>query len=957
MRKLILFCSLLTLCIPIFGQHSTVDSLEQLLEQTKADTTRLRLLDEIANLIYQSDFPKTITYSTEALSLAQKLGDAKHEMRAHYFLGVGHLLSSEEAQAVYHVEKALEIAENKLLDQNGMMDCHNLLGNIYKKMNDVDKALFHLFESAKIAETYDNQDRLATTYSNIGQVYMENGEIQKAKSYYSKALAIFLAEKDLFYAAFLYNNLSEITESPDSSIVLLNKALEIFEKEQYLDGLGHVSNNLGTEYRKLGDYQKALPNLERARQIFEDESHYYKPGLVSVYMNLGIVYGAFGDRAAAVSWFEKSISLAKEIDHKTFLKDAYEQYAHLLETNNNPQEALVYFKLAAEVKDSLFNESKAKELAESETRYQTELKEKELTQKELELEKQSRQKYRILLGGIIVVLLLISVFLFLRYRLQLRRQQAELNLQLEKAQAEKLRDMDRIKSNFFTNISHEFRTPLTLILGPLRQMREGSFKGNTTKYMDIMIRNGERLMNLVNQLLDLSKLEGGKMSLNLEQGDLVKTLKAMVYAFESLAERQEINLEVNIPDARITAWFDKDKLEKVMINLLSNAFKFTPERGTVCLEFELRDNGQKEGENIAVIRVKDTGMGIPQDQLPMIFERFFQTTNVSEMQAGSGIGLALSKELVELHNGTILVESEVDKGTVFIIELPVGKAVLESGSAQPGKNILVQTGEYHPGDETVETGGKTRKDQPMVLLVEDNADVRMYVKEQLEGQYNVVEAEDGEAGVEKAIQLIPDLIISDVMMPKMNGMELCKTLKANDKTSHIPIIMLTAKAEQEDKIEGLQLGADDYLMKPFDARELNVRIQNLIEQRRRLQKSFGTEFTFHPESVEVSSVDETFLLKVKSTIEENLDDETFSVEDLSQSVGMSRSQLHRKLKAMTNQSPNEIIRVMRLLRAKELLEKKAGNASEIAFMVGFNSLAYFSKCYRDHFGVPPSEDR
>ncbi|MCB9325723.1 MAG: response regulator [Lewinellaceae bacterium] len=955
MKKHVLCLILILVNLEISAQTPLIDSLRTIYQQQSDSEQSIRHHFTFAKAFIRS-YPDSAIYHAELIIRAsRKIGFLKGEAFAQEIISQSkhnkgeYELAVEAHQMHYDIQMRMKdtLTAGMVLQQKGQE---------YSEWGYPDKAMEDYFSALKIYERYDSHDNIGSIYNDIGAVLREQGRFKEALDYFKKGFYIRkkYSTEDKFY--YSYSNLSNVFDDMgkyDSSFYYANLAVQVAIK--YEDHISEAIQyvNMGYSHRKLEHYYQAESYYLKALDILKDSP--YNDYLITLYINLGTVADFSGQYQKALFYLDQSRPFVEKTSALDLKKDVAETYSSIYKNLNDYKKAFDFLNQARVIADSINDQVNNEKVAELNIKYQTQKKETDLARNRFELERQSRQKYRILLGGIIVVLLLISVFLFLRYRLQLRRQQAELNLQLEKAQAEKLRDMDRIKSNFFTNISHEFRTPLTLILGPLRQMREGSFKGNTTKYMDIMIRNGERLMNLVNQLLDLSKLEGGKMSLNLEQGDLVKTLKAMVYAFESLAERQEINLEVNIPDARITAWFDKDKLEKVMINLLSNAFKYTPERGTVCLEFELRDNGQKEGENIAVIRVKDTGMGIPQDQLPMIFERFFQTTNVSEMQAGSGIGLALSKELVELHNGTILVESEVDKGTVFIIELPVGKAVLESGSAQPGKNILVQTGEYHPGDETVETGGKTRKDQPMVLLVEDNADVRTYVKEQLEGQYNVVEAKDGEAGVEKAIQLIPDLIISDVMMPKMNGMELCKTLKANDKTSHIPIIMLTAKAEQEDKIEGLQLGADDYLMKPFDARELNVRIQNLIEQRRRLQKSFGTEFTFHPESVEVSSVDETFLLKVKSTIEENLDDETFSVEDLSQSVGMSRSQLHRKLKAMTNQSPNEIIRVMRLLRAKELLEKKAGNASEIAFMVGFNSLAYFSKCYRDHFGVPPSE--
>ena len=372
-------------------------------------------------------------------------------------------------------------------------------------------------------------------------------------------------------------------------------------------------------------------------------------------------------------------------------------------------------------------------------------------------------------------------------------------------------------------------------------------------------------MKLVNQLLDLSKLESGKMKLNLERADIVKTVRAMAFSFESLAERKEINFEVIVPDASIPAMYDKDKLEKILINILSNAFKYTDEKGTVAIELKIIATDKPPFENVAKINIKDTGQGIPSEQISHIFERFFQTSNTSDLQVGSGIGLALTKELVELHKGSIEVQSELDKGTVFTIRIPIGETGLEAGILKTEKKLLLNSAneltDYIQPNEV----SKADKSAPLLLLVEDNDDVRMYIKNQLELDYRIIESANGAEGLDRAIEIIPDLIISDVMMPKMDGIEMCKTLKTNDKTSHIPIIMLTAKAERADKIEGLQTGADDYLMKPFDAEELKVRIQNLIEQRRRLQKSIGQDFNFHPEAVHINSLDENFLSRVKQS--------------------------------------------------------------------------------------------
>jgi DNA-binding response OmpR family regulator len=361
------------------------------------------------------------------------------------------------------------------------------------------------------------------------------------------------------------------------------------------------------------------------------------------------------------------------------------------------------------------------------------------------------------------------------------------------------------------------------------------------------------------------------------------------------------------------------------------------------------------------IIVRDTGIGIPEGELPHIFDRFYQVDgSQTREQEGTGIGLALTKELVELHNGTITVRSAVGKGTEFLVRFPTGSAHLRADEikvAQPviGERALApleSPGHAPSGNAGVQTPDGTH---PIVLVVEDNIDVRAYIRQYLVQSYQVLEAQDGREGVEKATEAIPDLIISDVMMPKMDGYELCRTLKLDEKTSHVPIILLTAKAGQENKIEGLETGADDYITKPFDAKELLVRVKNLIDLRRKLRERFSVGQVLKPGEIAVTSIDDAFLKKVMGIVEARLGEEGFSVEDLALEAGMSRSQLHRKMTALTGQSPSEFVRYMRLHRAMALLKKNAGTVSEIAYTVGFSGVSYFTKCFREQFGLLPSD--
>jgi DNA-binding response OmpR family regulator len=423
-----------------------------------------------------------------------------------------------------------------------------------------------------------------------------------------------------------------------------------------------------------------------------------------------------------------------------------------------------------------------------------------------------------------------------------------------------------------------------------------------------------------------------------------------------LAERKKITLKFNTIEENLNLYIDKDKVEKIIINLLSNAFKFTPEGGSIDFTVEKLI---KEAE----IRISDNGVGIPKDRIDKIFDRFFQVDGSHTRESeGTGIGLALTKELAELHKGKIRVESKEGEGTTLTVLLPLGKEHLKpeeivEADIQKETTETIEETELIPEPESrkekTDIDLLIDTDKPLLLIVEDNTDVRKYIIGHLEDDYRIQEAVDGEDGLTQALNHIPDLIISDVMMPKMDGFELCNKLKTNEKTSHIPIIMLTAKATSKDKIEGYETGADDYIMKPFDAAELKVRIKNLIEIRRKLQEKFSSEDYVVP--AELNSIDEQFLNKVLKVINEHISEENFSIELLSKESAMSKEQIYKKLKALTGKSPSLFLRSIRLVRAKKMIKENKSTISEISYLVGFSSPAYFTKCFKEEFGNSPSD--
>lgn len=542
--------------------------------------------------------------------------------------------------------------------------------------------------------------------------------------------------------------------------------------------------------------------------------------------------------------------------------------------------------------------------------------------------------------------------------------QSEKALITEKLEAEKLVELDHLKTRFFTNISHEFRTPLTLLTSPLEELQQ---KYPKDTLIPMMRRNVSRLQSLINQLLDLSKLEAKELKIETKEGDIAQFLSYIFASFESLAQSKKLQFNFTQSHLSFMAGFDADKIEKIVTNLLSNAFKFTPANGrvTVTVEYSPPAPGggaipfSLSGGWGAVITVFDNGIGIDSQRLPRIFDRFYQIDDSSQRNyEGTGIGLALVKELVDLHKGRIEVESEVNKRTTFRVELPLVEAQTSQHKAVVLPTLLPDLSKEIIPEQT--SSSSINDSLPVLLIVEDNPDLRHYLQQMFSPYYHIIQAKDGQEGLETSLQVVPDIIVSDLMMPRMDGFGLCQTLKSDQRTSHIPFILLTAKASLSDRLEGLGLGADDYLQKPFNKEELLVRVKNLLQQRAALRQKFSLMAPVLP--IEPSSeptvpqrLDTEFIHKVRGVVEAHLGESGFEVEDLCKELGMSRTNLHRKLKALTDSSATEFMRKLRLERAAQLLREGKHSVSEVAYQVGFESLSYFSKTFQEIYGISPSD--
>lgn len=552
-----------------------------------------------------------------------------------------------------------------------------------------------------------------------------------------------------------------------------------------------------------------------------------------------------------------------------------------------------------------------------------------------------------------------SVLLAIEYAQTKRSLQTSLlDMEVKRMEAQKMQELDKTKSDFFANISHEFRTPLTLISGTLDQFEEERAIHPFLKDGHRLIkRNAERLLQLVNQLLDLSKLEAGKLTLEQKPAEIIGFAKRLAGSFSSQFESKQISFSGTFPEGPLYLNFDPDKLEKVLSNLLMNAYKFTPTGGKVLFEVSL--GAETDSAVMLQFKISDSGIGIPPEWLPFIFDRFYQgEASATRSYEGTGIGLALVRELTELQGGSIRVDSSPDMGTTFSIEFRLEREV-EVPMDEPRKD---DQSTHSILQENVQLSAEVQKrvafsngTMPCILIVEDNADLRHFLGRRLREQYRIVEAENGLEGFKIAATTVPDLIISDVMMPVMDGISLSEKVKNDERTSHIPFVLLTARADSDSKIGGLDTGADAYLTKPFDLKELRVRIHHLIEGRKKLRERFSRSPSMKPSEIAVTSTDEKFLKKAMAILEENLARTDFDVGIFSREIGMSRTNLHRKLKALTDCSATEFIRVVRLQRAMYLLEHKFGNVTDVAYAVGFNSVSYFNKCFKKQYGKTASE--
>lgn len=975
-----LLSPILFLAIPliVIGQ-SEIDSLNTILKKKDLpDSSRVNtLLAFYYTDLYYDDQEKVLDYTYESLALSESIGFPKGITESLITLGGIYRLRSESDSAFKYYQNAIE--QSKSMSSNSsLMDAYMGLGNTYNQVSDWQQAIEQFRKVEGLAIEAKDSVTIGSVNNNIGNTYLNQAMLQKALEHYQISLRMGdegIQKVSLINIAIVYTSLDQ-----------LKKAREYYQKAIEKQGdngnphhLAFIYKNLGIVEKKSGNYQEALSMFNEALSIYLNLSNDYQ--ISDLYYSIGNLYFDQKNYDAALVEYQKSLEIRKRIQHEvgrcfsliamgmtnqelnqhsraipllleadkladnikmvTAKNDISQMLSSIYASVGDYKKAYKYQVDFKQFSDSLKTIRNEEKIAELEEKYQNEQKQREIdflsAENEissLQIQKQQNLRNYLILGSILLVIL---VFVLLnRYKYK-----AKANSRLE--------ELDQLKTTFFTNISHEFRTPLSLILSPLQNLLQQNQETETKKGLSLIHRNATRLLELTNQLLDLSKLEAGKLALQVRNRDLKGFLEILIASFESLAVAQKIDFTFNI-DIQGEVYFDEDKIQKIITNLLSNAFKFTPTNGSIHLHaFRIK--------NEVSISVNDSGPGIKPSELKKIFERFHQSQSIDSNTAGTGIGLALTKELVTLHHGKIEVQSNAGDGSTFTFSFPTNKAAYATFEIIPDQKdafsleskTYVNPIEDHPDNQSNDS------EKPIALIVEDNPDLRTHIRDLLENTYHVKESINGKEGIDSAIKYIPDIIISDLMMPEMDGLTMCEALKANEKTSHIPIILLTAKADRDTKLHGLTTGADEYLTKPFDNEELHVRIKNLIDSRINLKQKFSQTLLLEPTQIEVSSPDEAFIKKAMEIVNQHLADETFTVEAFQKEIGMSRMQLHRKLKALTNFSASEFIRDLRLQRASTLLSNGHMNVAETAYSCGFNSLSYFTECFKEKYGSTPSK--
>jgi two-component system, sensor histidine kinase ChiS len=866
--------ALIILMLPITGWgQNNLDSLHLSLKALKGVDKAKKML-ELANY-YKSVFPdSSVYYANQALNMGEIEKDILIQAKSYSTLGETFQIKNQLDESIESYFKAIEIAE-KNGEKTSLGTSYNGLGISFYYLNDLEKAELYIKKGAELKLELKDYTYYSVITTNLAAIYFYNQKYTEAIEILKEAEKVLLKDNQEFYLATVYNSLGGAYQMAyselDSAEYFYQRSLEIAIKH-------NINNSIITGYHNLGElsfvrknYKLAIDNLKKAEQYcLETKNNTYA---LSVYTTLSEVYDTIGDYENAFR--TKSLQMA--------------------------------------FKDSIFQTQKQKTVDELEIKFQTAKNEQKIQQQQQQIQnakllaEQEKNKTNIVLF-ISFVMLLTAAFILL-YIFQ--RKSAKEKLQRE-------------KSKLFENIVHEIRTPLTLINGPLQIVKkEMKTHPELNAHIEMIENNSEKLIRLVNELLDVSKLDKGKYQLSYQNGDLNTFITKIIKSFESDSQQKQIQLVFSPLTPSQILNYPSNALEQVLENLIGNALKYCPENSVVTVSIQ-------KNENQIAIKVSDNGKGIPENEQQKVFERFYQLKNASSSK-GTGIGLSMVKELSELMKGSVTLESKEGKGATFIVTFPV--ATIEK--------------------QTLDL--EIDESKPHLLIVDDEEEILTFVSGLLNKDFNISTAKNGQIGLEKVNEIVPDIVLSDIMMPIKDGIDLLQEIKANELTNHIPVVIFSAKSSLESRLEGLSYGADVYIPKPFNPDELLLTIKNLFKTIQRNQQDFKTGLKEEKTFEERIFTSNDYVNKTIQFVIDNLTNEAYSVNELAADLCISRSQLHRKLTTLTGFSATNFIKMVRLEKAKDMLRSNWGNVTEVAYACGFNSQSYFTKSFTEYFGESPSK--
>jgi signal transduction histidine kinase/DNA-binding response OmpR family regulator len=899
-------------------------------------------------------------YIQKRLILNRKLNNKTNEIftynnYAWYYKKVG-----DSKKSINYMNCALHLAENN----KGLLlsDVYVIIGEFFLGQKKNKQLAFNYCKKGFEADSSSTY-----VYQLFAKYYLEESNDSMALKYALLAVDKANDNKDLYEAnqtlAAVYKHIGKTKLALSTLMKCYERAHSYYPEFEFYETLLEIADlNL-----ELSNYGEALKYYNETLEMAE-RYHAYR-AIVLASLKMGNCYAELNKLGLSERYLLSANNKAKEIRDIYLQKSTTEALRNLYALNNNIQAAYKYSLFLQTMRDSIAQIDNEASLAELEMKFELDkIKQDNDTRQAISFTEIKRQKtFRnafILISGLLI-LLGFAVFssyrrkrkdnkLLTSQKKEIEEKNFEIQSQIEEILTQKdeierisqtLHETDLAKLRFFSNISHEIRTPLTLIVSPLNDFI-GLFNGNQEqkKQLELIFNNATRLQELTNQILDLQKLDSGKLTLSFEKDNIIAHAKGIISAFEGFCNKTNCSLLFHSEYSSVFCVFDKDKISKILSNLLSNAFKYSEAGG--CIKISIIVDAQK-----IKLKVIDNGIGIPSEQIDKVFDRYYQLEHSNIRFEGTGIGLAYVKELVELMKGNITIQCEENTGTTVEVVLPFDNIEIVDFSAcevqiKPDKQYIVN-------NSAIDLSDIDNENSPVVLIVEDNYDLRNYVGNIFKDNFQVLLAKNGKEGMDKATRYLPDAIISDVMMPIMDGIEMCSYLKKNEQTSHIPIIMLTAKDSYESQLDGYHSGADDYIVKPFDSDIIKLKLINILETREATRKKFS--FGFDYEELKLLEVDNLFIQKCIKKIRENIDNPIFSTEQLAISMAFSQRNFYRKIKALTNQTPSDFIRIYKLQYAANLIKSNTMRMYEVASAIGFESPERFSQAFKKYYGVSPSE--